>query len=136
MGLGWLWRRSKRREGEQYFNGTHYLTAPSVAAATDETFAPLVLSRPGATLVFCWATWCNPCHSMGGAVEAVAQELTDILFVKLNIEEAAQTAAQYNISGTPTFLLFEDGNFRASRFGSLTAEKLKQWINDHISCAD
>ena len=134
--MAFLWFSRRKPDAEkQDFGDEKKLAAPSLPAVGNDGFQSVVIDRPGVTFVFCWASWCRPCHKMGAVVEQVAEDLSDVFFVSLNIEEAAETAALFNVSGTPTFLLFEDGKLRASRFGSLSAKKLKGWIRDNIDQA-
>ena len=132
--LGW-WKRRKARKTLDALKDNDDIAAPSIASVSNDGIMSVVLDRPGVTFVFCWAAWCQPCHRMGAVVEQVANEMTHVLFVKLNVEDAAETALQYNVTGTPTFLLFQDGKLRTSRFGSLSAKKLKIWIRESIGRA-
>lgn len=59
-----------------------------------------------------FATWCPPCKAVAPLYEQLAKDNAipgKIGFVKLNVDEQRELAAQYNISSIPTFLIFQDG---------------------------
>ncbi|MEM9571828.1 MAG: thioredoxin family protein [Pseudomonadota bacterium] len=101
----------------------------------DENFECDIAKDPVA-VVICWATYCGPCHRMRQTLEEVASRSTNFRAYAINIEEATTTAASYNVSGTPTLLLFEHGKLRAQRFGSLPANKLRAWIKENSNQAN
>ncbi|KAF2676030.1 thioredoxin-domain-containing protein [Lentithecium fluviatile CBS 122367] len=59
-----------------------------------------------------YATWCPPCK----AIAPIFAQLSDthsapgkIAFVKVNVDEQQEVAAQYGIQAMPTFLVFREG---------------------------
>jgi thioredoxin 2 len=80
-------------------------------------------------LVDFWAPWCGPCHMMAPAYEKVAQHLEpDLRVAKLNIEEAKQTTAKYDIQNIPTLALFKGGQEIARKLGALDAVVIEAWV--------
>ncbi len=59
-------------------------------------------------LVDFYADWCGPCKMLEPTVEELARE-TDALVAKVDIDANQQLAAQYQVRGVPTLLLFADG---------------------------
>jgi len=55
------------------------------------------------------APWCMPCQMMGPSFEAASQELTNLKFVKVNIQENQSLGNKFMISGIPTIVLMKDG---------------------------
>ena len=78
---------------------------------TDATFARDVLGVSGKpVLVDCWAPWCGPCRMLEPTIKQLAAEAAGrYVIAKLNTDENQRTAAQYQIDGIPTMLLFKDG---------------------------
>ena len=86
----------------------------SVINLTTENFEEEVLNAKEPVLVDFWATWCGPCQTMGPVVDELAQELTDVKVGKVNVDEQMALAREYKVMSIPTFLVFKDGNKRAS----------------------
>jgi thioredoxin 1 len=59
-----------------------------------------------------YATWCPPCKMIAPVYEQLSKANTadkKFAFVKINVDEQRDLAAQYGIQAMPTFLLFKDG---------------------------
>ena len=69
----------------------------------DENFKKEVLESDIPTLVDFWAEWCMPCRMVAPVVEEIAKKYQGKLKVcKLNVDEAGNTASNYEIMGIPT----------------------------------
>lgn len=59
-----------------------------------------------------YATWCPPCKAIAPVYEQLSKAHSTpgkICFVKVNVDEQQEIAAQYGIQAMPTFLVFKDG---------------------------
>jgi thioredoxin 1 len=59
-----------------------------------------------------YATWCPPCKAIAPLYEQLSKSHSaggKISFVKVNVDEQREIAAQYGIQAMPTFLVFKDG---------------------------
>ncbi|KAF3904692.1 Thioredoxin-1 [Orbilia brochopaga] len=61
------------------------------------------------TVVDFHATWCGPCKQIAPHVESLAEEHTDANFVKVDVDEVADVAAECGIRAMPTFMIFRNG---------------------------
>jgi len=75
----------------------------------DTDFESEVLHSESPVLVDFFADWCGPCKMLSPVIEEIAAEHTDLKVVKLNVDEAPETAAKYSVISIPTVILFKDG---------------------------
>ena len=74
-----------------------------------DQFQNEVLNQKGLVFVDFYADWCGPCKMTSPIIEELANEVKEIKFVKVNVDENPDLASQYNIFSIPTFLIFKDG---------------------------
>lgn len=74
-----------------------------------DRFIAEVLEADGPVLVDFSATWCPPCRMMDGVVDAVAEARPQLRVLKINVDEATDSAARYGVLSLPTLMLFRDG---------------------------
>lgn len=60
-------------------------------------------------LVELWGTHCAPCRALRPLLEKMADARTDWSFHALNIDSVPDVAEHFSVRGTPTILLFKDG---------------------------
>ena len=56
-----------------------------------------------------YATWCGPCKVIAPKVVEFSKEYPEVDFIKVDVDDLSDVAAEYNIRAMPTFLLFKDG---------------------------
>lgn len=87
------------------------------------------LSKNHLTLVDFWATWCGPCRMIAPVVEALAGEIPDVTFAKVNVDENAELVMGLGIQAIPTLILFKDGTAVDRIVGAQGREALLDMIN-------
>ena len=56
------------------------------------------------------AVWCGPCQRIAPTFEAMAEEYAEqAVFVKVDVDELPELAAQLGVSSMPTFLFYRRG---------------------------
>ena len=74
----------------------------------EKNFKSEVLEETLPVLVDFWAQWCGPCRALAPIIDEIAKDLDGKIKVgKVNVDEAGELAAQYNIMSIPTLLLFK-----------------------------
>jgi len=77
---------------------------------TDENFEAEVLKSELPVVVDFFAEWCTPCKMMGPIFEEVGKKYEGkVKFVKLNVDEARETAMKYSVMSIPTIITFSAG---------------------------
>ena len=80
----------------------------------------------GKSLVDFWGSWCKPCLMLAPIVEELSNEMKDIKFYILVVDKSPDIAAQYEIMGIPTLILFKDGKEIKRIVGLRSKEDLKK----------
>ncbi|KAK9075159.1 hypothetical protein SSX86_003479 [Deinandra increscens subsp. villosa] len=60
-------------------------------------------------ILYFTATWCGPCRFMAPLFTNLAAKYPKVLFLKIDIDEASDVAAKWNISSVPTFFFTKNG---------------------------
>lgn len=55
------------------------------------------------------ATWCGPCRVISPLFSSLAGKYPKVVFLKVDIDEARDVAARWNISSVPTFFFIRNG---------------------------
>lgn len=77
---------------------------------TDANFETEVLKSDIPVIVDFFADWCGPCKLMAPTFEAVGAKYDGkVKFVKLNVDEAQQTAQTYSVMSIPTIITYKAG---------------------------
>jgi thioredoxin 1 len=83
-----------------------------------------------------WAEWCGPCRMVGPVVEELAKDYAGkVEFVKVNVDEANELAAKYNIFSIPTLMLLNKGQVVAQQVGAASKESYKNMIERALANA-
>ena len=86
------------------------------------------INNGGKVIVDCYAPWCGTCRMLSPIIDEIADEMKDLSFYKLNVDEQENFARKYGISSIPTILIFEDGRLINQIIGFRPKEELKQII--------
>lgn len=98
----------------------------------DNNFKSEVLDQKGIVVVDFFATWCGPCKMIAPIIEELEKEMTDIKFVKLDVDENPEVSNKYQIQSIPTLKVFKDGQDVDTVVGFLPKDQIKALIEKHI----
>ena len=87
------------------------------------------LIKEGKVVIDCFATWCGPCKMLSPIIDSLSEELIDVKFYKIDVDEAEKITTDYEIMSIPTILIFEDGKLKEKVVGFKSKEELKEIIN-------
>ena len=100
---------------------------------TKENFAAEVLSSKSPVLVDFWASWCLPCQQIAPLIEELAKEYAGkVKIAKVNIEEAKDLAAEYEVMSIPNLVFFKDGKKVEQIAGLVSKNTLEKIIKEKL----
>lgn len=67
-----------------------------------------VIKENDKVLIDFYANWCGPCKMLAPVLEEVEEE-TDVLIVKVDVDEEYELAQMFNVTSIPTLIYFKDG---------------------------
>jgi thioredoxin len=101
---------------------------------TDQNFETEIKNQDKLVIVDFFATWCEPCRMLAPILEKVASELKDkVVLMKVNLDDAPQTAGKFNVDRIPTVIVFQNGNPVTGFVGMATEQSIKQMINQVLT---
>ena len=92
-------------------------------------FETEVLKNKGVVLVDFYATWCGPCKMTGPIIEQLADEIKNVKFVKVDVDQNQELSSQYQVFSIPTFLIFKNGQVVDQFVGAIGKEGFLTEIN-------
>lgn len=76
-------------------------------------------------LVDFFATWCGPCQMLAPILQDVKANLGErISIIKIDVDKNQAVAAQYQVRGVPTMILFQNGKPLWRQSGVLSKEDI------------
>ncbi|WP_338982016.1 thioredoxin [Spiroplasma endosymbiont of Eupeodes luniger] len=81
--------------------------------------------KNGKVIIDFYADWCGPCKMLAPIFEQLSDEIKEVSFVKVDIDESQELAQRFNISSIPTLLIFDDGQLKRTLNGYKSKEELK-----------
>jgi len=78
-----------------------------------------------------WAEWCGPCKKLAPRFEEVSEELDDVNFGKVDMEENQQIGTSNGVRALPTLLIMSEGEEVSRKAGAMSKKELKDWIQEN-----
>ena len=88
-----------------------------------------LLKENRSVFVYFYADWCGPCKMLAPIVESIAEEVKDVVFVKVNVDTLPDIASRYGIMSIPTLIAFKDGQIAGTSVGFQPKEALMSVVN-------
>ncbi|XP_062377104.1 thioredoxin-like [Sardina pilchardus] len=76
------------------------------------------------------ATWCGPCQNISPFFKAMSEQNTNVVFLKVDVDEAQDVAQHCDIKCMPTFHFYKNGK-RIDDFSGSNQAKLEEMVKAH-----
>ena len=88
-----------------------------------------LIQKDQPVLVDFFATWCGPCQMLAPILKQVKESLSErITIIKIDVDKNQAIAAQYQVRGVPTMLLFQNGKQLWRQSGVVSKDELVKII--------
>lgn len=89
------------------------------------------INENGVVVIDFFATWCGPCQMFLPVFDEVSQELENVTFFKVDIDQDIDYAVENNVTGVPTVVIYKDGNKVDEFSGFKNKDDLIAKIKEH-----
>ena len=114
---------------------TDTATVSPVFDVDQQTFEADVLQASLTTPVLLdfWATWCEPCKTLGPMLEKLAAEYHGAFRLgKVDVDAQQELAGMFGIKSIPTVVLVKDGQVLDGFSGALPEGQLREFLSRHV----
>ena len=98
----------------------------SVKVINSEDFANAV--KDGVSVVDFNATWCGPCKMLGPVLEKLSDEIIDVKFYAMDVDENPDIAEKFGIMSIPYVAVFRDGVKVDQNVGFIPEASMRSFI--------
>lgn len=88
----------------------------TIEVTTLEQFKTIIFENSNVVLDF-WAPWCAPCKQLMPVFEKVSEKFNDVVFCKINIQDAVEISELLGIRSIPTLKFVKNGEELISSAG-------------------
>jgi thioredoxin 1 len=102
---------------------------PEIPIEVDDKNLDSMLKLYSPFVVDCWEIGCRPCELIEPTINEMAKDLKGrVVFGKLCLDQNAVTKNKYDVSRTPTLLIFRNGTLVFKNVGNYPKQKLEEII--------
>ncbi len=100
----------------------------SAMEVTNEEFEDIINNSHKLVVVDFFAEWCMPCLMIAPIIEELAEQMKEVKFVKINLDDNQELARRYNVKSIPCLLIFKDGEVVDRIVGAQPRENIEKKI--------
>lgn len=116
----------------RFFKKREPAPPPPFVHAYDDDFDTLINDVPGVAVVDFWAPWCAPCRMMEPILGEIAVEFQErgVRVLKVDVDQAPQTAEAFGVRSIPTLVFFKNGEPLFEMVGAVPKPVLERELRE------
>lgn len=87
-----------------------------------------ILKSEKTVLLDFYASWCGPCRMLSPVVDKIADEHSEFLVGKINVDEETDLAMQFGVSSIPALFVLKNGEVINQSLGAIPEQKILQLL--------
>lgn len=95
----------------------------SVISVNKNNFDEITSSDKTVLLDF-YADWCGPCRMVSPIVDEIAEERSDIVVGKINVDDEPELAGKFQVSSIPTLVVMRGGVIVNEAMGAMPKPRI------------
>ena len=100
----------------------------------EKSYDEALVATEGVMMVDFWAEWCGPCRAVAPVLEDLARSSNGaVTLAKVNVDENASLAAQYDAHSIPLLVALRDGQEVQRVVGAQPLPALESLLAAHLS---
>lgn len=102
----------------------------AVNAIASESELDTFINSSKVSIVDFGASWCGPCRALKPLFEELSEKHANLSFVYVDIDDHQELAADFEIQGVPTVMLYKDGQ-QLEKLVGFDPNKLTALVEKH-----
>ena len=98
---------------------------------TKENFKTEGEEHDGLVVIDLYADWCGPCKMLAPTIEQLANEMPDVKFAKINVDNEPELAKSFRVTSIPMIALVKDNTFLDMSVGYVPKTTLEELIGEY-----
>ena len=104
-----------------------------IKKVSDDTYKEEVLDNPKTTVIKFQADFCGPCHQLTPIVQKISEEMPDVNFVSMEIDQdGVNTATEFGIRSIPQMFIMKNGKVVSQKVGASDYNTVSAWIKENV----
>lgn len=104
----------------------------SAMEITNQEFKDVINNGHKLVVVDFFAEWCMPCLMLAPIIEELANDMKEVKFVKINVDDNRELAGKYEVSSIPCLVFFKDGEEVDRLIGNQTSDDIEEKIKKNL----